>query len=131
MPQVTVGGGFGSFTLVDVLRIQGVAAGALRVLSSRDAPWQSWEYLTRVPQLPAGERIRSRGSGLSAGVCKLGGVVVTIVLVVGATVPSINTTALLGAVPLLLAVLVVAAFGVETRRRPANAGAPAAQPADA
>lgn len=76
-------------------------------------------------------RIRSRGSGLSAGVGKLGGVVVTIVLVVGATVPSINTTALLGAVPLLLAVLVVAAFGVETRRRPTSAGAPAAQPADA
>lgn len=76
-------------------------------------------------------RIRSRGSGLSAGVGKLGGVVVTIVLVVGATVPSINTTALLGAVPLLLAVLVVAAFGVETRRRPAGADAPVAQPADA
>lgn len=76
-------------------------------------------------------RIRSRGSGLSAGVGKLGGVVVTIVLVVGATVPSINTTALLGAVPLLLAVLVVAAFGVETRRRTAGAAAPAAQPADA
>ncbi|MEU9025538.1 MFS transporter [Actinomadura sp. NPDC048394] len=76
-------------------------------------------------------RIRSRGSGLSAGVGKLGGVVVTIVLVVGATVPSINTTALLGAVPLLLAVLVVAAFGVETRKRAASPGAPAAQPADA
>lgn len=76
-------------------------------------------------------RIRSRGSGLSAGVGKLGGVVVTIVLVVGATVPSINTTALLGALPLLLAVLVVAAFGVETRRRPTSAGAPAAQPAAA
>ncbi|WP_173093336.1 MFS transporter [Actinomadura verrucosospora] len=75
-------------------------------------------------------RIRSRGSGLSAGVGKLGGVVVTIVLVVGATVPSINTTALLGAVPLLLAVLVVAAFGVETRKRAARP-APAAQPADA
>ncbi|MEU6753364.1 MFS transporter [Spirillospora sp. NPDC046719] len=76
-------------------------------------------------------RIRSRGSGLSAGVGKLGGVVVTIVLVVGATVPSINTTALLGAVPLLLAVLVVAAFGVETKRRAVGAAAPAAQPADA
>ncbi|WP_141585013.1 hypothetical protein [Actinomadura sp. WMMA1423] len=29
------------------------------MLSSRDAPWQSWEYLTRVSQLPAGEWIRS------------------------------------------------------------------------
>ncbi|MDL4821942.1 MFS transporter [Actinomadura opuntiae] len=75
-------------------------------------------------------RIRSRGSGLSAGVGKLGGVAVTIVLVVGATVPSINTTALLGAVPLLLAILVVAAFGVETRNRAARVKV-AAAPADA
>ncbi|TDD82723.1 hypothetical protein E1293_16225 [Actinomadura darangshiensis] len=59
VPLVSVGGGLGSFSLVDVLRIQGVAASSIRVLSSRDAPWQSWEYLTRVSQLPAGERIRS------------------------------------------------------------------------
>jgi putative MFS transporter len=77
-------------------------------------------------------RIRSRGSGLSAGVGKLGGVVVTIVLVVGATVPSIGATALLGAVPLLLAVLVVALFGVETgKRASAGAAVPAVQAADA
>ncbi|MGH3239730.1 MAG: hypothetical protein ACRDNL_05070, partial [Spirillospora sp.] len=61
--------------------------------------------------------IRSRGSGLSAGVGKLGGVAVTIVLVAGATVPSIGQTALLGAIPLLIAVLVVAVWGVETRAR--------------
>ncbi|MEU8122629.1 MFS transporter [Spirillospora sp. NPDC049024] len=73
-------------------------------------------------------RIRSRGSGLSAGVGKLGGVVVTIVLVLGATVPSINATALLGAVPLLIAVFVVAVFGVETRRRTVKA--PAVRPAE-
>ncbi|MGH3241756.1 MAG: hypothetical protein ACRDNL_15395, partial [Spirillospora sp.] len=59
VPLVSVGGGLGSFTLADVLRIQGVPAPSIRVLSSRDAPWQSWEYLTRVSQLPAGERIRS------------------------------------------------------------------------
>ncbi len=59
MPLVSVGGGLGSFTLVDVLRIQGAAAASMRVVSSRDAPWLSWEYLTRVSQLPAGERIRS------------------------------------------------------------------------
>ncbi|MDL4770832.1 MULTISPECIES: MFS transporter [Thermomonosporaceae] len=71
-------------------------------------------------------RIRSRGSGLSAGVGKLGGVVVTIVLVAGATVPSIGTTALLGAIPLALAVIVVILFGVETRdRAPDGGGAPA------
>lgn len=60
-------------------------------------------------------RIRSRGSGLSAGVGKLGGVAVTAVLAAGAAVPSIGQTALLGAVPLLAAVLVVAVWGVETR----------------
>jgi hypothetical protein len=59
VPLVSVGGGLGSFTLVDVLRIRGVAAAAMRVLSISDTPWQSWEYLTRVSQLPAYERIRS------------------------------------------------------------------------
>ncbi|MFF4412671.1 MFS transporter [Streptosporangium sp. NPDC001559] len=61
-------------------------------------------------------RIRSRGSGLSAGVGKFGGVAVTAVLVAGVTVPSIGATALLGAVPLVLAVLAIALFGVETRK---------------
>ncbi|MGP3963611.1 hypothetical protein ACTWPT_47370 [Nonomuraea sp. 3N208] len=59
MPLVSVGGGLGSFTLMDVLRIRGVAASAMRVLSTSDSPWQTWEYLTRVSQLPAHERIRS------------------------------------------------------------------------
>ncbi|MEO3800400.1 MFS transporter [Nonomuraea sp. B1E8] len=59
-------------------------------------------------------RVRSRGSGLSAGVGKFGGVAVTAVLVAGAAAPSIGTTALLGAVPLVLAVLAVLMFGVET-----------------
>jgi hypothetical protein len=59
VPLVSVGGGLGSFTLVDVLRIRGVATSALRVLSTSDVPWQTWEYLTRVSQLPAYERIRS------------------------------------------------------------------------
>jgi hypothetical protein len=59
VPLVSVGGGLGSFTLVDVLRIQGAPASSIRVLSNSDRPWQSWEYLTRVSQLPAHERIRS------------------------------------------------------------------------
>ncbi|MER6511079.1 MFS transporter [Nonomuraea sp. NPDC001636] len=58
-------------------------------------------------------RVRSRGSGLSAGMGKAGGVAVTAVLVAGAAAPSIGTTALLGAVPLVLAVVAVLAFGVE------------------
>ncbi|NJP93557.1 hypothetical protein HCN51_29620 [Nonomuraea sp. FMUSA5-5] len=59
MPLVSVGGGIGSFTLLDVLRIRGVPTSAVRVLSTSDSPWQTWEYLTRVSQLPAHERIRS------------------------------------------------------------------------
>lgn len=59
VPLVSVGGGLGSFTLVDVLRIRGVPAGSIRVLSTAATPWETWEYLTRVSQLPAHERIRS------------------------------------------------------------------------
>ncbi|MBF8185587.1 hypothetical protein ITP53_07520 [Nonomuraea sp. K274] len=58
-PLVSVGGGLGSFTLVDVLRICGVPASSMRVVSTSDTPWQTWEYLTRVSQLPPLERIRS------------------------------------------------------------------------
>ncbi|WP_214320326.1 MFS transporter [Nonomuraea sediminis] len=61
-------------------------------------------------------RVRSRGSGLSAGVGKFGGVAVTAFLVAGAAAPSIGATALLGAVPLVLAVAAVLLFGVETRK---------------
>ncbi|MFI6322020.1 MFS transporter [Nonomuraea sp. NPDC050556] len=49
-------------------------------------------------------RVRSRGSGLSAGVGKFGGVAVTTVLVAGAAAPSIGATALLGAISLAAAV---------------------------
>ncbi|MFI6595126.1 hypothetical protein ACIBHX_02700 [Nonomuraea sp. NPDC050536] len=59
VPLVSVGGGIGSFTLVDALRIRGVPTTSIRVLSTSDSPWQTWEYLTRVSQLPAHERIRS------------------------------------------------------------------------
>ncbi|MEU5862418.1 MFS transporter [Nonomuraea sp. NPDC047529] len=68
-------------------------------------------------------RVRSRGSGLSAGMGKAGGVAVTAVLVAGAAAPSIGTTALLGAVPLVLAVVAVLAFGVEPSK--GAAGEPA------
>ncbi|GAA4081419.1 MFS transporter [Actinomadura miaoliensis] len=79
-------------------------------------------------------RVRSRGSGLSAGVGKFGGVAVTTLLIAGIAAPSIGLTALIGAVPLAAAVVAVALFGVETRRRPGDAAAPAspaAEPADA
>ena len=59
VPFVTVGGGIGSFVTVDYLRIAGVAPDRIRVLSNIDIPWQTYEYLTRVSQIPGPERIRS------------------------------------------------------------------------
>ncbi|UGT43756.1 hypothetical protein LTV02_10380 [Nocardia yamanashiensis] len=64
VPLVTVGGGIGSFTLFDTLRIYGVPRRAMAVLSPQDAPWQSYEYLTRVSQIPRTERLRSDSGGM-------------------------------------------------------------------
>ena len=62
-------------------------------------------------------RIRSRGTGFAAGVSKAGGVAIIGLVVFGIATPSIATVALLGAIPMTLAVFLVAFFGVETRQR--------------
>jgi putative MFS transporter len=62
-------------------------------------------------------RVRSRGTGLAAGASKMGGVAIIALVVAGATPPSIATTALIGALPLVLGALAMAVFGVATRRR--------------
>jgi hypothetical protein len=59
VPFVGVGGGIGSFVTVDYLRIAGVPTDDIRVLSDLDSPWQTYMHLTRVSQIPRGERIRS------------------------------------------------------------------------
>jgi len=59
VPFVTLGGGIGSFVTVDYLRIAGVPIDRMRVLSDIDFPWQTYEYLTKVSQIPRPERIRS------------------------------------------------------------------------
>jgi hypothetical protein len=59
VPFVTIGGGIGSFVTVDYLRIAGVPTSQIKVLSNLDHPWQTYEYLTRVSQIPRPERIRS------------------------------------------------------------------------
>lgn len=59
IPMVSVGGGIGSFELVDHLRIAGMRTDQLRVLTNLDVPWQTYEYLTRVSQVPRKERLRS------------------------------------------------------------------------
>jgi putative MFS transporter len=62
-------------------------------------------------------RIRSRGTGLAAGATKFGGVVIIALVVAAIAAPSISGTALLGAIPLTLAVVALAIFGVETRKK--------------
>ena len=62
-------------------------------------------------------RIRSRGSGFAAGASKAGGVAIIGLVAFGIAAPSISTVALIGAIPMALAVLLVALFGVETRQR--------------
>lgn len=59
VPFVSVGGGIGSFVMTDYLRIAGVPTDAIRVLTPLKAPWESYEYLTRVSQVPRKERLRS------------------------------------------------------------------------
>jgi putative MFS transporter len=62
-------------------------------------------------------RIRSRGTGLAAGASKAGGVIIITLVVAAIAVPSLAVTAVLGAVPMLVAVLLIAGIGVETRDR--------------
>ncbi|WP_433727785.1 hypothetical protein ACQP2Y_13280 [Actinoplanes sp. CA-051413] len=62
IPFVSVGGGIGSFVTVDYLRIAGVPTNRIAVLSNIDHPWQTYQYLTRVSQIPKPERIRSDSS---------------------------------------------------------------------
>lgn len=62
-------------------------------------------------------RIRSRGTGLAAGITKAGGVLIIALVVVSASTPSIALTAVIGAVPLLLGMLIFAATSQETRNK--------------
>jgi putative MFS transporter len=62
-------------------------------------------------------RLRSRGAGLTAGMTKAGGVLILALVVAAATTPSIAVTSLIGAVPLLIGVLIMAWTGPETRSR--------------
>jgi len=61
--------------------------------------------------------IRSRGTGFVAGMCKLGGVLIIALVVLAIATPSIKTVALIGAIPMALALLLASRFGPETRRR--------------
>lgn len=58
-PIIMIGGGIGSFVTTDYLRISGVPTTAIRVLTTLDFPWQTYQFLTRVSQIPENERLRS------------------------------------------------------------------------
>jgi putative MFS transporter len=62
-------------------------------------------------------RVRSRGSGLIAGFSKFGGVLIIALVVLAVAPPSIEATAIIGAIPLILAAIAIIFFGVETRKR--------------
>jgi putative MFS transporter len=62
-------------------------------------------------------RVRSRGTGFAAGASKAGGVLIIALVAFGITTPSIATVALIGAIPMTLAVFALAFFGIETRKR--------------
>lgn len=62
-------------------------------------------------------RIRARGTGLAAAGTKLGGVLILAAVAAALATPSISATALLGAVPLVVAIALMMFFGVETRKK--------------
>lgn len=61
--------------------------------------------------------IRARGGGLAAGAGKAGGVLVIAMVTAAIASPSLRTTALAGAIPLVLALGTVVFFATETRKR--------------
>jgi len=62
-------------------------------------------------------KIRARGTGFAAGASKFGGIFIIALVSFGFATPSIQTIAWIGAVPMTLAVILVAIFGVETCKR--------------
>lgn len=61
--------------------------------------------------------VRARGSGLSAGATKLGGVAILALVVAAVAAPSVRMTAALGLVPMVLAIVAMIFSGPETRHK--------------
>jgi putative MFS transporter len=61
--------------------------------------------------------VRARGSGLSAGATKAGGVVILALVVVAVAAPSVRATAVFGVAPMAVALVALIAFGPETRHK--------------
>ena len=61
--------------------------------------------------------IRARGSGLSAGATKAGGVAILALVVLAFAAPSVRITAAIGFIPMALAFIGLILFGPETRKK--------------
>ncbi len=64
VPFVTIGGGMGSFALVDLLRIAGVRTNQIKVLAQNPVPYQTYRYLCANSQINLDSRIRSDSSSV-------------------------------------------------------------------
>ena len=62
-------------------------------------------------------RVRSRGAGLIAGTTKAGGVLVLVIALITTATPSLAWTALIGAIPLLVAVVAFIRYAPDTHQR--------------
>jgi putative MFS transporter len=62
-------------------------------------------------------KVRARGAGLAAGATKFGGVMILAIVAAAIAAPSIKLTALYGAIPLVLAIVAMIVFGVETKKK--------------
>lgn len=61
--------------------------------------------------------VRARGSGVSAGATKTGGVAILSLVLIAFAAPSIRMTAVLGMVPMAAALIALGSFGPETRHK--------------
>lgn len=61
--------------------------------------------------------IRSRGSGLISGTSQIAGVFIIALVALAIAPPSLTATALMGAIPLMLAIIAMILLGIETHKR--------------
>lgn len=59
VPLISIGGGIGSFALINTLRIAGLTTDQMRVISDLERPSQTYEYLAGNSQIRREHRLRS------------------------------------------------------------------------
>ncbi len=64
VPLVSVGGGFGSFAVVNLLRTAGAPTEKLAVLTRNHTPHETYSYLARNSQIGNNDRLRSDSSAM-------------------------------------------------------------------